>query len=454
MSDKPADGAARAFPDPRSIERGAAVGLAIGTLALSATFGLRTAVFLPDYSRAEEELRLLALQGAAELVLALLVGFLVVWLRRPGVAKTVLVAVAVLASLVKSFILGYYIAIAEPPEASLSPGTLLICAWTTLPLWISFLPVLSSIGAARDARALDAPLGVRAAVSAWLAGIGLASMVLGPDTLVRVWSLIALGGAGIAFLAGSAEERRLSAWLRGAVTQGAPVYDVQEGPVVDEVPSVYEGEARAAVISTARQDSASYRRDPTRRPVAAIDPKTSLSPRSFRARVMRRISLLVVPLSAVLCWPFLHGADLPPRRLAWQYNHSKISRNQDHEIAGVTLWSVHETSGRALIVGFDHDRNEVVEGPALFRRVRDLPVDKLAKLANGVLFNGYCCVVTEEDRTPPGDASGARPKPPFVDSGKLVFWRRYDGKVDRFEVEIEPGMAAGGPGEQSPPPAR
>ena len=65
MSDRPAPGkegyanntvegaavadAERSFLNVKRIERGAAAGLAIGTLALTATFGLRTAVFNPDY---------------------------------------------------------------------------------------------------------------------------------------------------------------------------------------------------------------------------------------------------------------------------------------------------------------------------------------------------------------------------------------------------------------------
>jgi hypothetical protein len=458
MSDRPAPEEARAFPPARPIERSAAIALAIGTLSLTATFGLRTAVFLPDYTGGGQELTALAIHGAVELVAALVAGFLVVWLRREGLAKALLVVAAILASFAKTIVLMVYVRITEPPEALLSPGTLLLCGWATLPLWISFLPVLSAIHAARRARAIDAPLGVRAAVGAWLAAVALVSLVLGPDVLVRAWALITLGAAAFALLHGSAEEQRLAQWVRGAITQGAPVYDVQEGAVPDDVPSVYEGEARTAVISATRQDSASYRHDPVRVPVAAIDPGSALAPRSFRIRVRRRaaIPLLVGALAAVLSWPFLHGDDLPPRKLAWQYNHYNLKHHTEQEIPGVSLWTVDMGAGSIavpidmemgpggrLLLGFDHDENAVVQGKDLFRRARDMQKDDLAKLANGIFYLGFCCVVTTEEPASPNDG-GARAMPPSIQKGKLVFFRRKNGKLERFEVDVEPAMVAGG----------
>lgn len=467
MSDKPSPGdgrgegasadggrgdAEQAFPKAKSIENGAVLGLAIGTLAVTATFGLRTAVFLPDYSAEGNEMAALAIHGAAEMVAALLIGFFVVWLRNGGLAKTLLVIVAVIVGFAKMLVLAFYVAVAEPPDALISPGTMLLCAWVTVPLWLSFFPVLSAIHAARRSRAIDAPIGVRAAVGAWLLGAGFTALVLGPDILVRAWSLIALGAAAGHAAIGAAEERRLHAWVRGAVTQGAPVYEVQEGAVPDEIPSVYEGDARLAVISAAHQDSASYRRDPARRPVAAIDPKGSLAPRSFQGRATRRaaVSLLVAVLAGALCWPFLHGSDLPPRKLAWQYNHWKISRYEEHEIPGVSLWTVQMDSRTNLVVGFDEEKNEVVEKEALFRRARGLSIPSLAKLANGVLYNGYCCVLTGMDMNGLMAEQGEKPKEPHVLGGKLVFWRRLDGKLDRFEVEVEGWMYSDKPEKDGP----
>lgn len=451
MSDKPSPEGAQPFPRTRAVERSAAFALAIGTLSLTATFGLRTAVFLPDYTLDDGEIAALGIHGAAELVLALLIGFVAVWLRSERVAKAALVVAAILAGLAKSFVLLMYVAITEPPDALISPGTLLLCAWASLPLWLSFLPVVSAAHAARRARALDAALGVRAAVGAWLAAVGLVTLVLGPDILVRVWSLITLSAAAVAFGAGSAEERRLHAWVRGAITQGAPVYDVQEGAVPDDVPSVYEGDARVAVISMARQDSASYRRDPARTPVAAVDPNRAVLPRSFRPRATRRtaVSLLVAALAVLLSWPFLHPDDLPPKKLAWQYNHHKISHDEDFEIPGVSLWIVQLGDGSRL-VGFDPGRGDVVEGKELFRRARDMPVDRLAKLANSIFFMGHCCTITAEDRLFPVNPDGPPPKTPFVENGKLVFWRRTNGQVDRFEVDVEPEMLAGAGGVVPP----
>ena len=460
MSDRPAPGeprdgkntaegaavadAERSFLNVKRIERGAAAGLAIGTLALTATFGLRTAVFNPDYSLAGEELFALGLHGAAELCAASLFGWIAVSIRREGAAKGALAAGAILICLVKVFVFGIHMTLPEPPQASLSPGTLLLCGVATLPLWLSFFPVLSAIHAARRARSLDAALGVRAAVSAWLGAVGLVSLVLGPDIAVRVWSLIALGAAALQVIRGTAELRRLVGWARGAITQGAPVYDVQEGAVPDEVPSVFEGDERVAVIRAAGQDSASYRREPSRRAVAAVDPTMALEPREFRARLNRRagISLLVSALVVALCWPFLHGSDLPPRRLARMFDHRKISRTEEQEISSVVLWTVHMGAGANVTVGFDPDRNEVVEGQELLRRARGVPVPKLAKLANEVLFTGYCCVLVGSGADWPRDDQGQMPKEPHVKDGKLVFWRSLRGQVRRFEVAIEPEMVS------------
>ena len=96
--------------------------------------------------------------------------------------------------------------------------------------WLSFLPVVSAIHSARRSRAIDAPIGVRAAIGAWLAGVGLAALVLGPDGLVRAWAAVTLVAALLIFVQGAADERRLHAWVRGAILQGAPVYEVRRSP--------------------------------------------------------------------------------------------------------------------------------------------------------------------------------------------------------------------------------
>lgn len=436
--------AARSFPDRKRVERGALLAFAVGTLALTATFGLRTAVFAPDYAVEDGEIGALSIQGTAELVLALLAGALALWPRRPAIGKGILAALAILVSLTKGVLLAIFLVIAEVPAASTSPGTFLLCSLATLPLWLAFFPVLSAVGAARASRALDGPLNTRAAVSAWLLMVGLVTLVLGPDVLVRLWGLVALGGAALWASRGAEEERRLHAWARGAVTQGAPVYEVQEGAPADEIPSVYASDARRATVSAARQDSASYRRDPERRPVAAIDPTAALAPRSFVPRLKARagVSVLVAALASALAWPFLHATNLPPRRLTTEYNHARIERDTDFEIPGLTLWSVDHGTGSAFLAGFDPAANVVVEGEALFQRARRMPVDKLARFANRAHFRGPCCVVTDHDRLDPQAPDGPAPTPPFVDGGKLVFWRRFEGRLDRLEVEIDPEMVS------------
>lgn len=437
-------GEARSFPDRKRVERGAVLAFAVGTLALTATLGLRTAVFAPDYGVEDGEFGSLAVQGAAELIAALLTGAIALWPRRPAVGKGLLIALTIVVCLAKGVLLAMFLAIAEPPEGSMSPGTLLLCWLVTLPLWLSFFPVLSAVGAARASRALDGPLNTRAAVSAWLLMVGLVTLVLGPDILVRFLGLVTLGGAALWASLGAEEERRLHAWVRGALTQGAPVYEVREGAPADEIPSVYASDAREATVSAARQDSASYRREPERRPVAAVDPTAALAPRSFFPRLKARagVSVLVAALASAFVWPFLHGGNLPPRRLALEYNHARIEQDTDFEIPGLTLWSVDYGGGSTFLTGFDPARNVAVEGDVLFHRARSMPVDKLARFANRAYFRGPCCVVSDHDRLDPQAPDGPAPTPPFVDGGKLVFWRRHEGRLERLEVAIDPEMVS------------
>lgn len=436
--------AARSFPDRRRIERGAWLAFVLGTLVITACLGLRTAVFGPDYSLEGAELGALAVHGTAEIVVAMVVGAIALWPRRAGVGKGMLAGLAVLAILAKGVFLAMFLAIAEPPESSMSPGTLLICWLVTVPLWLSFFPVLTTIGVARQGKALDAPLDVRAAVGAWIGMLGVIALVLGPDVAVRFWGVIALGGAALWASRGAAEERRLQAWLRDAVGRGAPVYEVQEGAVADEIPSVYASDPRRAAIAVAQQDSASYRRDPSRRPIAAFDPQASLEPRGFGARIQLRasVSLVIALLASALCWPFLHGSDLPPRRLVQQYDHARLERITDFEVEGLTLWKVSYTPESSFVTGFAPGSNTVVEGEALFRRARHMPVGDLASFANSVYFRGPCCVVGARDRLDPEAPGGPAPTPPFVDGGKLVFWRRHEGNLERLEVAIEPEMVS------------
>jgi hypothetical protein len=98
----PAPSAAPPFPSQGAAEHAAVLCFALGTLALTGTFGLRTALFHPEYAAAATQLGLLALQGGGELVL----GFLLPWLlllrlRREGLAKGLFIAAAVMVTLVK-----------------------------------------------------------------------------------------------------------------------------------------------------------------------------------------------------------------------------------------------------------------------------------------------------------------------------------------------------------------
>lgn len=443
-----AEDAPAAFPSLRRVGIVAAFAFAAGTATMTASLGLRTAGFLPDYSLDSVEMAFLATQGTAELAFGLLVGFIVTFVRRGGIAKGVLVGTAVAVCLFKVLAFTAFVTLTEPPDASISPGTYLVCMGVTLPLWISFFPVLSALAEARNKRAIDGPLKALSAVSAWFFSVSLGSLILGPDLAVRAIGLVALAGAGLSVWAGARAERRLAAWLSEAVRSGAPVYSVQPGPASDDVRSVYEGEKREALLVTSRQDSASYRREPMRSILATFDPERVSAPRSYRARLKRPagVFLLVGALASALSWPFLHGADLPPRRLSSQYNHVKITRNEEYEIPGIVLWTVEMGLDNRRLVGFDSDQNRVIEGEALFRRARGVPTDTLAKLANSVLFDGRCCVLTGSEAPRYKDEKGETAKAPVVAGDKLLFYRRNGDVAQLFTVDIDPAMVSSGQG--------
>src|SRR5262249_10175206 len=145
---------------------------------------------------------------------------------------------------------------------------------------LSFLPVIGAVFSARNtpstakadpARprlppAHDAPLQVRAVLCVWLGAAGLATVLLGPDLAARALGLPAIGTAALHFALGTAQERRLAAWLRGAITQGEPVYSVEQEAPKDDLPSLYADAARKATLLVATEDAGSYRRDPSRKP--------------------------------------------------------------------------------------------------------------------------------------------------------------------------------------------
>ena len=229
------------FPSRRAAERGAILGFVIGTLALTATFGLRTAVFQMEYSAGSDQLRLLAVHGMAECVMALVFGFLAMLPRRAGISTAILVLAALAITVAKLMFMAVLIAIGEPDPWSYSRGIFALSAVVSLPLILSFLPVAGAVFTARASNAHDGALQVRATLCVWLAAAGFATVVLGPDLVVRAWGLIVVGGAALHVAIGAADERRLLDWARGAVARGAPMYFIENEAPKADVPPVYAG---------------------------------------------------------------------------------------------------------------------------------------------------------------------------------------------------------------------
>lgn len=443
------------FPSLRSIERGAALALVLGTLTMTATFGLRTAVFQPDYFAEPVQAVVLAGQAAFELFFALILGFLVVWVRRPSVAKTVLVVSALLLTALKGFLLAFFAVIGEVPSPS--PGTVVLCTLVTIPLWLTYLPVLSAIASARGAHILpvadpestsqntppahDSPFEIRAAVCAWLATVGLGAFLLGPDWLVRLWASLSLGGAAAHLAIGLAEEKRLSQWASQAIAQGPPSYQLGEEEPLPGIPALFAEHARKATLFGLSEQAGSYRQEPRKEPLAALDPAALKRPRSFARRVTRRLPVPMVYtiLAVAISWPLLHPSDLPPRAVSLAFAHERIVPYTSYSIEGLTLWSVRRGAGK-VIVGYDPEAHATVGGEQLFLRFRSVSKGDLAELANATMYGGEMYVLRGSDPGWPKDEKGESPKAPFVQGDKLFFWRSAEGKSLSTDVPIVPGM--------------
>ncbi len=453
------------FPKLRSIERGALLGFVIGNLALATTFGLRTAFFQPDYHPEPAQLALLGIQGVAEILVSLSVCALALWIRRAGLSKTLLVVCAAALVLVKGFLLMAYVTLGEPNPWVLSPGTMALCALVSVPVWITFFPVLAAIRAARGARApttegasrdaaqasppaMDSPLEVRAALVVWLATVGLGTFVLGPDWPVRLWGSLVIGAAAAHLGIGLAEERRLVQWARQAIKQGPPAYVLQEEPPPAEAPSVFAADERKATLYAASEEAGSYRTGPAKKVFAAVDPVVSRAPRRFGKRVTARLTIPLVytTMAVALSWPLLHSSEMPPRAVSAMYSHYPIAPHTGHQIEGLTLWSVRRMEGEHTLVGYDPETREVIDGERLFRRVRGVSLTDLADLANMMLYDGRF-PIQRNTATSPKDESGADPTAPFLDDGRLVFWRVGPTQSIRTEAPYEQGMLAEGKGK-------
>lgn len=430
------------FPSRRTAERGAILGFVMGTLALTATFGLRTAVFHVEYSATSDQLGVLAVHGMAECVVALFFGVLALLPRRAGVSMTILVVAALVITVAKAMFLAVLIALGEPDPWSYSLAIFALCVVVSVPLMLSFLPVVGAVFAARACNAHDGALQVRATLCVWLAAAGLATVVLGPDLAVRAWGLIVIGGAALHVAIGAAQERRLLDWARSAVARGAPVYFIENEAPKDDVPPVYAGDARKATILTAAEDAGSYRRDPSKRPVAAVDLETLNRPRRFVDRILQigKMPLVLTLIAITIGWLVLHPAGLPPRAVTIAFQHYRVKPYSGYSLPGLSLWAVER--GGDYVVGYDPETRRVVQDAELFHRVRGVPVERLADLANAMLYNGNCCVLKGSDPGWPKDTEGRQPRAPYVQDGKLVFWRKWEDKVYRFEAPVEEGMVS------------
>ncbi|MBK8252769.1 MAG: hypothetical protein IPK82_08890 [Polyangiaceae bacterium] len=431
------------FPSLKVETRAAALLFGVGVLALTGTLSFRTVIGLPDYPLGSVDWAVLGIQCTVELIIAVGLGFFVTRTLRVGAAKAVLIVLAVIISVFKFLLFMAFIAIAEPPDSLLSPGTLILCSLVTLPLYWTFFPVISAVQTARASRSIDSPLQVTRALCSWLAGVSFISLVLGPDNVVRLWAFIAFTAALLLIRRGNIAIAKLEQWATDAIARGAPLYSIREGAADPSVPTVFDDDSPKAVIVRHEQDKASYRREPTQVDIAAIDPVKLQTKRSFTGRMGGKlaVSLSISALISALCWPFLHADDIPPRTLATAYPHSKVERyNEDIQKKrapeGITLWKISMGEQREM-VGFDNIRHVLLSKSELIVRAKDLPIEQLAELTNDVLFNGICCVVTtpKDDKTQDGELA----KAPTIENDRLTFFRTYRGQTHKFVINLTTG---------------
>lgn len=450
------------FPSLKAAERLAVLSFVVATFVMCATLGLRTAFFLPDHFVETEQLQWLTYQAVFDVVSACCVGVLVVWLRRPLLAKAILVTAALLIGLVKSFVASFLVSFAgEVNPWYTSPGTMLVCAFVNVPLWIAFFPVLNAVSKARGPRPekasyetfdkpppppapLDSPLDVRAATVTYLATVGIGSFLLGPDLLVRLCGGLACAFATAYFAVSLADEGRLVKWAR-QVASGADaslVAKEEAGP--PSVPVLFAGTAPQVVLYTVSESAGSYRKGPEKAPVCALDPAGLKSRKGFGSRVGGRFFLALVPtiLAVLLVLPMLEWVEVPPRAVTREYPHHEINRDTITKIEGLVLFNVQQPGNGRRLVGYDEDKREVVSGEPLFQRVH-APITEMADLANRILYDGRFPVLRD------GEAGLARDRnpdvsPPRYENGYLIFWRDVNGVLTRDQVACSPPVVKPG----------
>lgn len=427
------------------------------TVFFCGALGLRTAFYLPTYLLDTDELSMLGKQAVFDAATAAVVGGLAMWIRSRFLSKTLLVLAAIAIGIVKSGVASFLVSFAgETNPWYTSPGTMLLCAFSNVPLWIGFFPVITALSKARGPEGktrppgvlqddhkkpvppLDGPLELHAAVVAWQATVGLAIVALGPDLFFRVLGLVVLAGALSHLSAGLREETRLLAWMRQAVEGSQPDVVMKEDPAPPGVPALFGDDASKAVLYTVEASVGSYRREPEKRPFATIDPARSKANRGFGSRVSGRFFLALVPaiLMVLLALPMLEWVEVPPRALTREFPHHEINRDTITKIEGVTLFNVEQPGGGRLLVGYDEEANVLVRGMPLFQRAKG-PVTELADLANRILYDGRFPVMRDTDvyvlreREP-------NAKPPVYENETLVFWRNVMGTPERIEVPCSP----------------
>lgn len=442
------------IPDRRPAERAAILAYGLGVQSLTAVFGLRTVLAQPDYLPEDWQLRALAIHGAAELLLALLFAFIAMKVRSERAARAVIMAPAAIVLCPKTVLLLFMLAIRESNPWTYSGWTQLLSILVSIPVAASFMPVVMAVFAARGGdgqmrdegapprvAALDRPLEVRAALFVWLFTVGLATVVLGPDSLVRLWGAIVLAFAAIQYLLGAREERAFFQWAQRAVDQGPPAFVLLPEPPADTVPTLYPDHARKSTLFEAGDQTGTYRKDPSRRPVAALDPLKLAAPRRFIDRVRARAFAPIVYTSIAVAasWFVLHDASVPPRTVAEVFDHHPLKRDTTEELDGLTFWQV--TGGpRDLLVAYDPIERRVIQGDELFHRFRARTPAELATLAQRVLYNGNGTLLQGADPGWPKDTDGDPPKAPYVERGTLHFWLRYDAGPQHQQVPVTPEM--------------
>ena len=450
------------FPSRKAAERLAISSFVLATFVMCATLGLRTAFFLPDHFPEPEQLRWLAYQAVFDIVTAVVVGALVVWIRRPILSKTLLVIAALLIGMMKSFVASFLVSFAgEVNPWYTSPGTMLLCALVNVPLWIAFFPVLNAISRAREPSVdkaphsgadkpspqpapLDAPFDVRAATVTFLATVGIGSFLLGPDLVVRLWGGAAFGLATAHFAIALADEGRLVKWAQQVASGGDSSLLAKEETTPEGVPSLFAGSAPRVVLYTVSEVAGSYRKEPEKKPICAIDPASLKTRRGFGSRVFGRFFLALVPtiLAVLLALPMLEWVEVPPRAVTKAYPHHEINRDTITKIDSLVLFNVQQPGNGRLLVGYDEDTREVIAGEALFQRVH-APITEMADLANRILYDGRFPVLRD------GEAGVARARnpdvsPPRYENGYLIFWRDVNGVLTRDQVACSPPVAKPG----------